>query len=69
MKLRKQDIILSHVTGYGQTGPYKNIPGFGTPATAFSGMTYITDTQTGLRSARLFRLQIILQGYIQLWVL
>ena len=30
MKLRKQDIILSHVTGYGQTGPYKNIPGFGT---------------------------------------
>lgn len=25
MKLRKQDIILSHVTGYGQTGPYKNI--------------------------------------------
>lgn len=42
MKLRKQDIILSHVTGYGQTGPYKNIPGFGTPATAFSGMTYIT---------------------------
>ncbi|WP_298565412.1 CaiB/BaiF CoA-transferase family protein [uncultured Phascolarctobacterium sp.] len=42
MKERKPDIILSHVTGYGQTGPYKNIPGFGTPATAFSGMTYIT---------------------------
>ncbi|CAK7020756.1 CoA transferase [uncultured Phascolarctobacterium sp.] len=42
MKKRQPDIILSHVTGYGQTGPYKNIPGFGTPATAYSGMTYIT---------------------------
>lgn len=36
------DIIVTHVTGYGQTGPYKNVAGFGTPATAFSGMTFIT---------------------------
>ncbi len=35
-------IIVVHVTGYGQTGPYKDKAGFGTPATAFSGMTYIT---------------------------
>ena len=42
MKEANKDIILSHVTGYGQTGPYAKLPGFGTPVTAFSGMTYIT---------------------------
>lgn len=35
-------IIVVRVTGYGQTGPYKHMAGFGTPVTAFSGMTYIT---------------------------
>jgi len=35
-------IIMCHVTGYGQTGPNAKMAGFGTPATAFSGMTYIT---------------------------
>jgi len=35
-------IIITRITGYGQTGPYANMAGFGTPATAFSGMTYIT---------------------------
>lgn len=36
------DIIITRVTGYGQTGPNAHVAGFGTPATAFSGMTYIT---------------------------
>jgi formyl-CoA transferase len=36
------DIIITRVTGYGQTGPLAAMAGFGTPATAFSGMTYIT---------------------------
>lgn len=36
------DIVVVRVTGYGQTGPYKSKAGFGTPVTAFSGMTYIT---------------------------
>ncbi|MDU4962542.1 MAG: CoA transferase [Sporomusaceae bacterium] len=35
-------IIITRVTGYGQTGPYAHVAGFGTPATAFSGMTFIT---------------------------
>ena len=35
-------LVVTRVTGYGQTGPYAEIAGFGTPATAFSGMTYIT---------------------------
>lgn len=34
-------IIVTHVTGFGQTGPYKNLAGFGTPCTAFSGVTYL----------------------------
>jgi formyl-CoA transferase len=29
------------ISGYGQTGPYREKAGFGTPATAFSGHTYI----------------------------
>jgi formyl-CoA transferase len=35
-------IIVVRVSGYGQTGPYREKAGFGTPATAFSGLTYIT---------------------------
>ena len=35
------DLIMIRVSGYGQTGPYKDKAGFGTPATAFSGFTYI----------------------------
>jgi formyl-CoA transferase len=34
-------IILTRVSGYGQTGPYKDKAGFGTPGTAFSGYTYL----------------------------
>lgn len=42
LKQANPRIIVTRVTGYGQTGPYKDVAGFGTPATAFSGMTYIT---------------------------
>jgi len=41
MKEHNPDIIITHVSGYGQTGPDSPLPGFGTPATAFGGMTYI----------------------------
>ena len=42
MKKANPKIIITRVTGYGQTGPNAHTAGFGTPATAFSGMTYIT---------------------------
>lgn len=42
LKEANPDIIVVRITGYGQTGPNKDMAGFGTPATAFSGMTYIT---------------------------
>jgi formyl-CoA transferase len=35
-------IIVVHISGYGQSGPYRDLAGFGTPATAFSGVTYLT---------------------------
>lgn len=41
LKEANPDIILMRVSGYGQTGPYAEKAGFGTPATAFSGFTYL----------------------------
>ncbi|PAE15226.1 formyl-CoA transferase [Virgibacillus sp. 7505] len=35
------NLIMIRVSGYGQTGPYREKAGFGTPATAFSGYTYL----------------------------
>lgn len=35
------NLVMIRVTGYGQTGPYSHKAGFGTPATAFSGFTYL----------------------------
>jgi formyl-CoA transferase len=42
LKKANPKIIVIRVTGYGQTGPYAHLAGFGTPATAFSGLTYMT---------------------------
>lgn len=41
MKEVNPRIVVVHISGYGQTGPYRHKAGFGTPATAFSGYTYI----------------------------
>ncbi len=35
-------LVVARLTGYGQTGPNADKAGFGTPATAYSGMTYLT---------------------------
>ena len=34
-------LIVVRISGYGQTGPYRDKAGFGTPATAFAGLTYL----------------------------
>ena len=36
------DIVVVRISGFGQTGPYKDRAGFGTPATAFSGYAHIS---------------------------
>jgi len=42
MREANPDLIVVRVSGFGQTGPYRERAGFGTPATAFSGYTYVT---------------------------
>jgi crotonobetainyl-CoA:carnitine CoA-transferase CaiB-like acyl-CoA transferase len=34
-------LVMIRVSGYGQSGPFREKAGFGTPATAFSGFTYL----------------------------
>lgn len=41
MKETNPNLILVRISGYGQTGPYAEKAGFGTPCTAFSGHTYL----------------------------
>lgn len=47
MKKINPKLVMIRVTGYGQTGPYKNRPGFGTIAEAFSGFAAVTGTPDG----------------------
>src|ERR1051326_1696873 len=42
LKAANEDIVLVRVSGYGQDGPYRDKAGFGTPAAAMGGLTYIT---------------------------
>lgn len=41
LKKENENLIMVRVTGYGQTGPNSYKAGFGTPATAYSGFTYL----------------------------
>lgn len=45
MRRANPNIIVTHVTGYGQTGPNAKLAGLGTPLQAFSGMTYMMGYQ------------------------
>lgn len=35
-------LIMARISGYGQTGPYRSKPGFGSVAEAFGGLRYLT---------------------------
>ncbi len=41
LKRTNPRLIMVRISGYGQTGPFSHKAGFGTPATAFSGITYM----------------------------
>ncbi|RAK22026.1 formyl-CoA transferase [Anoxybacillus vitaminiphilus] len=41
LKKVNPNLVMIRVSGYGQTGPFREKAGFGTPATAFSGFTYL----------------------------
>lgn len=36
------DLVLVRISGYGQTGPYRNRAGFGSSAESFAGLRYVT---------------------------
>ena len=40
-------LVMVHLSGYGQTGPYSNRPGLGTLAEAFSGWSHVTGLEDG----------------------
>lgn len=42
MKNENPSIILTRISGYGQTGPYREKPGFGSVAEAIGGLRYLT---------------------------
>ncbi|MDS9472555.1 CaiB/BaiF CoA-transferase family protein [Sporosarcina pasteurii] len=42
LKKINPSIILTRISGYGQTGPYKEKPGFGSVAEAIGGLRYLT---------------------------
>ena len=44
---RNPRIVLARVTGFGQTGPYRSRPGFGTLAEAMSGFAAMTGEPDG----------------------
>jgi crotonobetainyl-CoA:carnitine CoA-transferase CaiB-like acyl-CoA transferase len=39
---RRPDLIVVHISGYGQDGPWRDVPGFDRNAQAFSGPVYVT---------------------------
>lgn len=41
LKAVKPDIVMVRISGYGQTGPYRNRPGFARVAHAFSGLVHL----------------------------
>jgi crotonobetainyl-CoA:carnitine CoA-transferase CaiB-like acyl-CoA transferase len=42
MEEQRSDIIIVRISGYGQDGPWRDIPGFDRNAQAFSGIVYVT---------------------------
>ena len=47
LKIINPRLVMVRVTGFGQTGPYKMRPGFGTIAEAFSGFSNVTGEKNG----------------------
>lgn len=47
LSARNPGLVLARVTGFGQTGPYRNRPGFGTLAEAMSGFAALTGDDGG----------------------
>jgi crotonobetainyl-CoA:carnitine CoA-transferase CaiB-like acyl-CoA transferase len=42
MRGKRPDLIVMRISGYGQDGPWRDVPGFDRNAQAFSGLVYVT---------------------------
>lgn len=42
MRQKRPDLIVARISGYGQDGPWRDVPGFDRNAQAFSGLVYVT---------------------------
>ena len=62
-------LILVRVSGFGQTGPYRNKPGFGTLAEAMSGFAHITGDPNGPPTLPALGLADAIAGQIGTWAL
>jgi crotonobetainyl-CoA:carnitine CoA-transferase CaiB-like acyl-CoA transferase len=47
LSAENRGLVMLHISGYGQTGPYSKRPGMGTLAEAFSGFAHITGEADG----------------------
>ncbi len=42
LKVQRADLIVVRISGFGQDGPWRNVPGFDRSAQAFSGLVHVT---------------------------
>jgi formyl-CoA transferase len=42
LRERSPDLVIARISGYGQDGPWRDVPGFDRNAQAFSGLVYVT---------------------------
>jgi len=47
LRRAKPDLVIAHVSGYGQTGPYRNRAAFGVIGEAIGGLRYLTNHAPG----------------------
>jgi len=47
MRARRSDLIIAHISGYGQTGPYRDRAAFGVIGEAIGGLRHLTDQPPG----------------------
>ncbi|HVB10886.1 MAG TPA: CoA transferase [Bacillota bacterium] len=47
LRVLRPDLVIAHISGYGQTGPYRDRPGFGNIAESMGGLRYITGEPDG----------------------
>lgn len=47
LRARRPDLIVAHISGYGQTGPYRDRPAFGVIGEAIGGLRHLTDHPPG----------------------